>query len=459
MRKRHRLLAGALCAVTAGLIALGGCRAQQEVAVAEPNLPVNDGGAASLTVDIGAAGEDAGAYSQVLEEIIAKYRADFPDTKIELTENGDGADIRLFVGDDPYSDGAQPVDTGWLMDLTPYAEAWGEEGTVSNPANRIMRLMGGDRIYAIPCSYDQIMLYYRWDWFHEYNVNYEESQKAAVDIWGRLLEVEDKLGDRGRLTVSETVEPYLFDSILWSWLGTGKLADLSAGYYLPEEGGTVFTLEEAVNAVKAYQKVMAAKMDSADPMQDFIDGSSGMYLGTGMDMLALEGSMPGQVGKDWYAVGLPAGNNGKLVSLVGWTAWGVDRDTQEPEKAVHFLWYLTNADNNTHMYIQLMDRGAKPLYREVEAYEPSLLEGGWYGETGLLNTPNYKYVTPPVMFGEPVGARSPVFAGLLDSLDSGEIGPEELTEQLDAEYTRLLDEYLAKGNRLPWAPEDTEGIS
>ena len=192
-------------------------------------------------------------------------------------------------------------------------------------------------------------------------------------------------------------------------------------------------------------------MGAEDPIKAFIDGQAGMYLGTGMDILELEREMPGKVNEDWYAVGLPKGNSGKIAPLLGWSAWGVNKDSPEPEKAVHFLWYMTNADNNAHMYMELKDYGAKPIYREIEAYEPSLLEGGLYGETDLLNTPSYRYASAPLAFGGSAGVNNPVFSTLLGGLESGDVTAEELLEGLDAEYKRLIDEYTAGGGSLPWA--------
>lgn len=473
MKKGQRLRAGVLCIAMAGLIALGGCGTEEPVEIEELVLPKNDGEPAKLTIAIEvketeALSSKSGTFSLVLEEIIAKYQADFPDTEIEITEDvrgetiaagGEGApDIELFTGYDMYSDDRYPRDTGWLMDLSIYEDAWNEEGTVSNPASRIMRFMGGEKIYAVPCTYDQIMLYYRWDWFHEYNLKYvnNDSKKASVNVWGQFLKVEDKLGDKGRLAISEDVKPYLFDAMLWSWVGHKNIADLSAGYYLPDSS-TIFSLEAAANAVKAYQEVLDMDMGADDPIRAFIDGEAGMYLGTGMDMVELESAMSGTAGEDWYAVGLPSGNNGKVAPLLGWTAWGVNKDTPEPEKAVHFLWYLTNADNNTHMYMELKDYGVKPIYREVEAYEPSLLEGGWYGEVELLNTPSYRYASAPLMFGGQTGVRNQVFSTLLEGLERGDVTPEEMLEQLDEEYSRLLNDYVSEGNGLPWVREDTEG--
>ena len=468
MKKSRRLRAGLLSAVMAALLTLGCCGPEEPQKIDELVLPKNDGQPAKLTVAIETPEDMAhistnGSLERVIKEIIAKYQADFPGTEIELiydtrgekiAAGGDDApDIELFSGQDLYYKHRDrlPRNTDWLMDLTPYEDAWTEEGTISNPANLIMRFMGEDKIYAVPFSYDQIMLYYRWDRFHEYNLNVSsDSEKVSVMVWGRFLEAVDRLGDKGRLAIDKAVKPYLFDAILWSWVGQKRIADTALGYYQPD-GSTIFTLESAHNAVKAYEMVLERDMGAEDPIKAFIDGQAGMYLGTGMDILELEREMPGKVNEDWYAVGLPKGNSGKIAPLLGWSAWGVNKDSPEPEKAVHFLWYMTNADNNAHMYMELKDYGAKPIYREIEAYEPSLLEGGLYGETDLLNTPSYRYASAPLAFGGSAGVNNPVFSTLLGGLESGDVTAEELLEGLDAEYKRLIDEYTAGGGSLPWA--------
>lgn len=448
MKKSPRLRTGLLCAAMAGLLVLGGCGPQEEpVKIDEPVLPKNDGAPAKLTVSIDGCG-DPEPLRDKLSEIVEKYRSDFPETEISFTDSPD-ADVRLFSGGDA-------AGTDWLMDLSTYKDAWTEEGTISNAANLIMRFKGGDEIYAIPCRYDQIMLYYRGDWFNEYNLNHDgsESEKVFVNAWSRLLEVEDKLGDRGRLAISEDVKPYLFDAMLWSFVNRSYIADASLAYYQPD-GSTIFTLEPAEKAIDTYKQVLDMDMGARDPLKAFIDGEAGMYLGRGTEITELNDKMPGTPGVDWYAVGLPSGDSGKTVPLMDWTAWGVNKNTSEPEKAVHFLWYLTNADNNTHMYAQLRDIGVKPIYREVETYDPALAEGGWYGELDLITASGCRYACAPLVFGPEAGVQSPAFSRLLSELESGNITSKELLGQLDEEYTRLLKEYTAGGS-LPWADKYVE---
>lgn len=468
---RKRLGAGLLCAAAAGLIALGGCMGtRQEAPEAVVNLPVNDGSLAKLTIAIevresSALASKSGAFTRELSEIIAKYQADFPNTEIEITEDVQGEliaaggseapDIELFTGADMYSRDEYPRDTDWLMDLTQYADAWSEEGSISNPASLIMHFMGGDSIYAIPCQYDQMMLYYRSDRFEEYNEGLPYNEQVGVNLWGQVLDVGDKLGDQGRLVIDKRVKPYLFDTFLWGWTDTKLIADMSAAYY-QKDGSTIFTLEPAVNGVNALKRLLDTETESDDPMQDFIDGRACIYIGTGLDMRELRDKMPGEAGTDWCAAGMPQGTYGKVVPLLSWSAWGVNKDTKEPDKAVHFLWYLTNADNSTHMSVELMDGGVKPIYREAEAYEPALLESCWSVEIGLLNKPKYSYASAMLMPGEETGIRNKVFSELLEGLGNGGTTPEEMLKGLDQEYTRLLDEYRAGGNELPWQRDSKE---
>ena len=101
MKKRQRGLKGLVCAALSGLLILGGCGFPKEAApIKEPNLPKNDGAPAKLTISVGGGeGREWMSYSRklpdALEEIIAKYEADFPNTEIVLSENE--PDIRLFI--------------------------------------------------------------------------------------------------------------------------------------------------------------------------------------------------------------------------------------------------------------------------------------------------------------------------------------------------------------------------
>ena len=452
MKKRQRGLKGLVCAALSGLLILGGCGFPKEAApIKEPNLPKNDGAPAKLTISVGGGeGREWMSYSRklpdALEEIIAKYEADFPNTEIVLSENE--PDIRLFI------DG-ELKDTEGLMDLTPYKDAWELEGSITNPAGRIMHFMGGESIYAIPFQYDQIMLYYRFDWIDEYNQGRPANERAAVDLWGNLLDVPGKLGEKGGLVIAGEVRPLMFDVLLWSWTDPRLIADWAAGYY-QKDGSTIFNLESSLNAANAFKRLLDAETASEDPMGDFIDGRACMYIGRGLDMRELREKMPGELGVSWRSIGLPQGTGGKVAPLLEWTAWGVSSDTPEPEKAAHFLWYLTNADNNTHLYMELANSGVKPIYREAEAFEPSLLEGCWQGEIELLNMPNYKYASAPAAMGELAGAKNPEFKRLFSRLADGEISPEEMLEGLDGEYKRLLEEYRQENGRLPWEQEDRE---
>lgn len=453
MKKRRRA-AGFLCAALVGIMALSGCGApEEEYVIKEPNLPKNDGQPAVLTIGLnGYTGEDKETFESEIEKIIEKYEADYPNTEIRLAEDGGRPDIGLFS-----SDKTGEQDTGWLMDMTPYAEAWSEEGNISNAARLIMRFRGGDTVYAVPCRYEQMMLYYRVDWINEYNNNYYgiPDEQVGVDTWEKLFRMADRLGDKGRLTISDEVREHLFDSILWSTLGTGGIADLPSGYY-QGDGSTVFTLDAAKEAAELTKQVLDLAEDSGDPMEEFISGRVGIYIGTGSDMLKLRDQNPGERGPVWNAAGLPRANGGRIEPLLGWTAWGINKDSEEPEKAVHFLAYLTNADNNTHMYMELLEDGVKPIYRETEVYEPSLKDSCWTMEIELINTSGYRYASAPLMFGGNVGTKNPVFKEAFGQLEAGDITPGEMLTELDGEYSRLMEEYLGKNGMLPWETEVTE---
>lgn len=461
MKKRRGLCAGVLCIVCialVGLLALGGCQAKEETVYREVNLPKNDGQPAKLVIGGVPGSGDDGAFRRNVMEIIEKYRADYPNTQVEVVvENQEprqavgmtAPDIELIWRiDDRDRD-------GW-MDLSVYEDAWRREGTISNAASRIMHCEGGEGIYVLPAKYEQMMLYYRLDWFEEFNADKTTNpEKVIVTSWDRFFEVGEKLGDRGRVVIDEQVLPYLFDALVWSQVSVAGISDLAAAYYTPSEvDDTVFTLGGATWGGDMYEELLTSRLvRPGEELQAFIDGEAGMFIGTSLDVMELAEQMPEGT---WKAVGLPRGNYGsRVVPLLNWAGWAVNAGTEEPEKAAHFLWYLTNADNNTHMAVELMEYGVRPIYREVEEMEPSLRESCWAGELELLTTSVYLYASGPELFhsGEPVGAEVTI---LSQQLERGEITVRQMLDALDEKYTRLLEDYISKGNTPPWMVDEEE---
>ena len=454
--KNRKPVLRALCLALAVLLGLAGCGAsnEPELVYEDAHLPQNDGQPAKLTIGpIDGHSfdhwlqDDGEGLREALEEVIAKYQADFPNTEIKLVTQED------FNGNEDIT----VIDQGvgipgdqWLLDLSEYEDAWGDAGRVCKAADTIMHYMGGEEIYAIPLEYAQLVLFYRADWFDEYNADKTTwPEKVSVENWGRFMRISERL-EKGGVLIRDEDLPQLFQSILWTTTGTGGLADLAAACYASPKsgGGTVFTGEKAESAVSLYKAVLDRRADPGDdPLGAFIDGQAAVLIcSPSSEDYARLSQMPEG---SWAAACLPAGESGSTVVPFEWRAWAVRADTKEPEKAVHFLAYLTNPDNNTHM---VKVGAASPVYRDFFDLEPSLWEEPRAGELDLVNQSCFYAELPQFITGAnpytPLRTYPAEYA-------AGRITGKELLDGLDRDYREMLDAYVQDGGVPPW--ERTEG--
>ena len=117
---------------------------------------------------------------------------------------------------------------------------------------------------------------------------------------------------------------------------------------------------------------------------------------------------------------------------------------------MHFLAYLTNVDNNTHMAKAC---GFLPIYRESPGMEPALGESLRAAEAGLLGVGGYYYAGTYDLLAD--GDTQPLMEEACARLQNGAPG-EELLSQLDKEYMKRLNGYLEQENPLPWGEEEEE---
>lgn len=445
-----------LCLALAGALILGGCgeKPEKKVIYETETLPENDGTPASLKLSMSLGpGNFMADYDrrleEALEEIIQKYQADFPNTTVELLPMNSGgeepADILLVSG----KGGAEG-----LLDLSEYMDFWENEGSLTAGASYAMHYMGRDSVCALPADMSQNLLFYRRDWFDQFNEDKTTAQeKVRMENWGRFLEVPEKLGDKGRVALSRDLAEDCFFSILWSNLGTGGLADPAGAYYLPgNEGETIFTHEKAEKSLETFRQVYEAALDGGDmseaeAVEAFVSGEAGVLIANARAAAELEEKMPENA---WAASGFPQGDGGAAVTPCRWWGWGVSADTQEPEKAIHFLCYLTNADNNTHLAKVLE---TLPIYKEALSMEPSLLEGDRAAEMTMLNDSAFRYSgIPRTVSG--FADKDQVFQAGLERFLTGSLSAGELLEAMDSQCREALENH--QGLPIPWLAEEEE---
>lgn len=433
------LLALALC------LCFFGCQAPEEPVSAPPAVSMkNDGHAASLTV-----GEVlvSGDRTAVLEEIAAKYRADFPETEIAIRsfvsqEELEAALRRGELDIAELSDREQVsyVQDGLLLDIRPYLDAWPEKKTLTQAALFIASSLGEDHAYLLPSSFDQQFLYHRLDWTEEFNRDKtKENEKVWHRTWDQVIRATVFLGDKSKLAFAGKEKlADCFDAILWSAVGPSRIADLGAAYYQDEEkgGGTLFTLERSKNAVDQFERLMkeavcpgAENWSGEQALEAFQKGEAGMLLAGRSTAALLRETMPEG---SWEALPFPQGlSNVSVAHLDSFTGWGISAQTEEQEIAAHFLTYLSGADNNTHYALAC---GTAPIHSVAGHLELSLNEGDLAAEMEMASEGSYyRYVGVPLQHKAYAGSREALDNDLRRFLQ-GELSRDELLNSLDQRW-------------------------
>lgn len=267
--KKKQLAAMALAAVM--LTGCGGGSAAPDATKAA------DGGAATTAADAG--GKEGGSQkaasgeavtitleesltsperTAVLREIADKYQAEHSNITIDIISpplenadakitqmlmNGSGADI-VEVRDSTVT---QYATNEWIADLQKYIDAWDEKDTLTESADEVIHYLKGGA-YLIPYGFYQRGLFYRADWFEEKGLDQPETWQ---DIYDAGLAITDPANSRFGYSFRGGPSGYQYaDTIYWSWIGTDKVADPNAAYFLKDgDGATIFTLPEVKEAL------------------------------------------------------------------------------------------------------------------------------------------------------------------------------------------------------------------
>lgn len=467
MRYKKGLALALVWALLLGLLA--GCAPQEEYEEEDPGESVvleNTGEKAELTIAFSDPGD---AYVEALEEIVEKYRADFPETAITLapykTEEelhgllrSGGADLVEVEG----SQQAALVGEGLLWNFYPYYKAWREEPLIHTHTRQALESMGYKQAYVMPADFRQELLFYRADWLEEYNARQEnEEDKLSCKTWGQIGNVPKRLGDSARLALAgrDRLGKY-FDSILWSRASREAMKGTCAAYFTrqDEEVATLFATDAGADAFHRFSLVMAEAavpgcedwtIDQA--VAAFEEGRAGMLLADSSYAARLSQSLPeGALGIE----GAPRTDSNLCVTEIDFWGWAISEKSAYKETAVHFLMYLSAADNNTHI---AKTAGTLPLHREALLMEPSLAQGPRAAELHLTQlSGEYQYACRPDMYIEASEDFPALYEQLLrESLDGGIDGPE-LLGRLDAFW---MEAYAGQPDdtwAMPEEPEEDE---
>lgn len=448
MRLKKGIVLAAALLLFLGVLA--GCGEEAaEPSAAEPTVSLqNDGRDAKLVLGEVRLSDERTA---VLEEIARKYRADFPNTEIEIRtfEDRESLGAALRAGELDLAeiwDDQQPqfVEDGLLLDIYPYMQVWSESATLTPAAKQAAYSLGSEHAYLIPNSFDQDLLYYRLDWFEEYNRD-RDTGLAVCKSWGQIAGEErssgemvpgvtEKMGEQGRLAFAgqDKLVDY-FDAMIWSCVGLGRIADQSAAYFsAADESESVFSLEKAAEGADEFLRVMqvsalpeALEWTEDEAVAAFVDGRAGLLVAGRSAADVLQASMPEG---SWTSSSYPLGRSGSAVFSQKFSGWGVASSAGDEEIAVHFLTFLSNADNNTHYAVTC---GVLPIHLDAADMDPSLTEGDLSTEMEMISRGDmYQYASQPVMYAAFSGYRDQANTKLRQYA-SGELSREDLLAWLD----------------------------
>lgn len=431
--------------------ALSACKGEEQVIYEEEVRAVNDGKPARLAVEYDP--RDKSGLLAELQEIAKKYQADYPQTEIQFVERN--ASIEGGGTPDIVIDPSRQN-----VDLAEYADFWASEGNLSAGANYAMHQMGRKTVYSIPMDIQQNLLFYRKDWIDAFNYegNKTAAEKVNVETWKRLLEFPEKLGEKGQLAISQELSGYLFNAILWSNIGFGGMADPAAPYYAPgEECETIFTSEKALESAELFCQVYQVSIEGGaltqeQAVQRFLNGEAAAVIADASLAETLSETMEENT---WRGVGLPTGDSGAAIVSCGWWGLGVSDQSEEQEKAIHFLCYLTSADNNIHLAATC---GTLPLYKEALMMEPQLKNSPRLPEITLLNQAGYSYTGEPQMFQgfSPSHLENGLYGQGLAQLLAGETSAQALLEKADQTCKEIYRQHIEAGGEIPWLMEEEE---
>lgn len=429
---------------------LAACAPEEDISssgtenVSSPYELKNDGSDTKLVVAELFVNEER---TQALEEIARKYEADFPQTQIEivtvksgeeaadLLEKG-GADLVELSNQEEFS----CADQGLLVDLAPYLENWDELSRLTEPAKHVVSSLGKDRAYLLPATLDQDLLYYRSDWFEEYNEG-KESGMVYCRIWEDLPDAAEKLQDKGAAGLVFGGQDHLvdmFDSMVWSGVNLGRLEDPAAAYFSAvEDHDTVFTLEQSATAAEQLSTVVESCVPQEsltwteeEAVDAFIQGKAITLLAGQDQMDKIASSM--EEGS-WDVAGYPRGIAGVAITGLDFTGFGVAASSENVGNAVHFLTFLSNGDNNTHLS---KVSGTVPIHTTAADMELSLEESHLAVNLLMVRRADwYFYAQEPVMYQAYEGYRDWANDLLRDFL-SGQTSQQELLEELDSYWSQ-----------------------
>lgn len=293
----------------------------------------------------------SGPRTKIIEKQIAGFEKENPNIKVKLVsppteqadqkiqqmlQAGSGVDV-VEVRDITMG---SFINNGWLLPITKEVKKWDGWSKLTENAQKYSHGNDGE-IYMIPYGFYGLSLFYRTDYLKEAGIS------QPPHSWDEVLEQSKKLQNP-----SKNRYGYAFRG---GQNATGQMAACIEAYnannidpensYFLKNGKTIFSSEEAKQAVELYHKLFKEGSPSSsvswayqEMVQGFTNGSVAFLLQDPEVITVLNESAlkPDQ----WMTTPLPVGASGKAVQPMAWAGWGVAKSSKQAEAATRLVQYL-----------------------------------------------------------------------------------------------------------------------
>lgn len=381
----------------------------------------------------------------IIREIADKYEAEHPNITIEIVSpplenadakitqmlmNGSGCDI-VEARDLTIQ---QYINNEWISPLDSYLDNWEEKDTLTDASNLAIHNAGG-AAYVIPYGFLWRGLYVRSDWFEEAGLEIPSTWQGIYDAGVAIQNPdENKYGFAFR---GATLGYMYADTVIWSYLGTDRLASTDAGYFLKDgDGATIFTLDETKEALEFYKSLFTdcSPSDSiawgfAEMVQGFIGGTTAMLIQDPEVISSCEADMADE---EWALVPFPTGPSGQAIFPNGYAGWSMTSFTEHPDEVADFILYLSNEENNTYF---CRNYATIPIHSNAPEVDSYFKEGRFSIYMDMANDgETYRTCSAPMMYNAFAAYKSEVDT-IYQQWLTDEITTEELMGWLDDYWT------------------------
>lgn len=323
----------------------------------------------------------------------------------------------------------QYVDSGQLLDLTPYIESGAIDTTNIPDANLASGRASDGNIYAIPAGLNTPCIQYNKTLLDEYSI--EIANGMTVDEFAeKCAEIYEKTGVKTAINNPEAFIEYLLRADGYLLYGDGKI-----GVESPEDLLTYFELMQRGRDegwLIDYETYVTAGGDSAT--QPVVTGDSWCAMWQSNQLTSLQSPCPEGVVLD--VVTWPTSDRTASGYTAGAMAWCIPANTENPDEAVALLnWWI----NTPEVHEVILGELGMPVNTEIAEHIIPLLDETDARAMEYVLEEVVPYSSPKNPIG---GTGATEVRNLIDELEEmmyyGSITPEEAAERLFTEGNSFM---------------------